>query len=121
MFIKLMKEFIGILLSESVFEFLFVFGIDKMSIFFAHLPLFSRAELPYCREAPSFVSVVFRHVLVCSQLHFEVKLCFIWLSQIISSRDQMLKLSRITSIVKIKDSRGIIALSGLSPLKNLIE
>jgi len=92
-----------------------------MCVFFAHLPLFSRAELPYCREAPSFVSVVFCHVLVCSQLHLEVKLCFIWLSQIISSRDQMLKLCRITSIVKIKDTRGIIALSGLSPLKNLIK
>jgi len=33
----------------------------------------------------------------------------------------MLKLSRITSIVKIKDTRGIIALSGLSPFENLIE
>ena len=105
-FIKLMHKFVGIFLSKSIFELLFILRVDQVCVLSANFPLSPWAELLYSWEAPRSVGIVFGDVLVSSKLHLKVKLSLIWLSEITSLLNQVLVLTAVSGVVKVNDARG---------------
>lgn len=65
--------------------------------------------------------VVLRHILVGSQLHLEVEPARVWLPEVGPLDDQVVELGAISSVVKVDDSRRIVALPGLPPFEHLVE
>ena len=102
-----MDKFVGILLSKSIFELLFILSVDQVRVFFANFPLSPRAELLDRGEAPSSVGVVLGDILVSSKFHLEVQLSLIWLPEIVSSSDQVLILATISSVIEVDHARRV--------------
>ena len=121
MLIELMQKLICILLLEIVVELFLIFWIYQVLIFFPHSPLLLRRELLNSREAPRLVGVILSQILIGPQLHLKVEPALIRLAKVMPLRDQVLELRRITSVVKVDDTRRIVALAGLSSLQNLVE
>ena len=121
MLIELMHKLICILLLEIVVELFLIFCIYQVLVFFPHSPLLLRRELLNSREAPRLVGVILSQILIGPQLHLKVEPALIRLAKVMPLRDQVLELRRITSVVKVNDTRRIVALAGLSSLQNLVE
>ena len=121
MLIELMHKLICILLLEIVVELFLIFCIYQVLVLFPHSPLLLRRELLNSWEAPRLVRVILSQILIGPQLHLKVKPTLIRLAKVMPLRDQVLELGRITSVVKVNDTRRIVALAGLSSLQNLVE
>ena len=116
MFIELMHKLICILLLVIVVELFLIFCIYQILVFFPHSPLLLWRELLNSREAPRLVGVILSQILIGPQLHLKVEPALIRLAKVMPLRDQVLELRRITSVVKVDHTRGIVALAGLSSL-----
>ena len=116
-----MEQLVGIFLVINISEFPFKFWVDKVLIRFSNRPLFLWTELLHRWEAPWFDRVILGNVFVPTQLHFEVQLRLIGLTDVISNRDEVLELGAVSRIVKIDATWSKSALSRLSSFKDLIE
>lgn len=94
-------------------------GVQQVNIVSLLLKLFRWVEAADRRVDPRPWSVVFAEVFVVPKIHLEIQLLSVGHAHILPSLNQVIELSTISSVVEIKVTPCLCALSGISSLQYL--